>query len=115
MLRNRTAAKSPGRRSVIVAVCEAADTGSESKLGQVLREAQLANVTIYTVGLSTTAAELRAPPKQSRPPQTGPPHTSPLPPIPGTTQTPTTEQQRYGKTERTPPAGWLGQHDGNAA
>src|SRR5712692_5152983 len=114
MLRNRTAAKSPGRRSVIVAVCEAADTGSESKLGQVLREAQLANVTIYTVGLSTTAAELRAPPKQSGPPQIGPPGTFPLPPIPGTAQTPTTEQQRYGNIDLMALAVWVVQHAANA-
>jgi len=92
LLRNRP----PNRRRVIVALAEAADTGSENKLGQVLREAQLANVTIYTVGLSTTAAELRAPPRQTAPPSATPPGTFGLPPIPGTPQTPSTEQQRYG-------------------
>jgi VWFA-related protein len=104
----------PERRRVILAVSEAVDTGSENKLGQVLREAQLANVTIYTVGLSTTAAELRAPPKQSGPPQISPPGTFPLPPQPGTPQTPTTEQQRYGNIDLMALAVWIVQHAGNA-
>src|SRR6266849_2297715 len=95
LLRSRPAS----RRRVIVALSEAADTGSESQLGQVLREAQLSNITIYTVGLSTTAAELRAPPKQAGPPQISPPGTFPLPPMPGTPQTPTSEQQRYGNID----------------
>ena len=47
-LRNRPA----GRRRVIVTVAEAVDTGSEEKLGEILREAQLANITVYAVGLS---------------------------------------------------------------
>ena len=42
------------RRRVIVALAEGEDTGSEAKLGQVLREAELSNVVIYTVGLSST-------------------------------------------------------------
>jgi VWFA-related protein len=110
MLRSRPA----NRRRVIVAVSEAADTGSESKLGQVMREAQLANVTIYTVGLSTTAAELRAPPKQAAPPQISPPGTFPLPPMPGTPQTPTTEQQRYGNIDLLALVAWMVQRAANA-
>ena len=110
LLRNR-----PGhRRRVIVAVSEAVDTGSESKLGQVLREAQLANITVYTVGLSTTAAELRAPPKQAGPPQISPPGTFPLPPQPGTPQTPTSEQQRHGNIDLLALAVWVVQHASNA-
>ncbi len=104
----------PDRRRVIVAVSEAVDTGSENKLGQVLREAQLANITIYAVGLSTTAAELRAPPKKSGPPQISPPGTFPLPPQPGTPQTPTTEQQRYGNIDLMALAVWIVQHAANA-
>src|SRR6267378_2745298 len=46
---------------------QATDAGSEAKLGEVLRQAQLANVTIYSVGLSTTRAELQAKPKDTRP------------------------------------------------
>ncbi len=113
ILRNRPAPGKPARRRVILAVAEAADTGSETKLGEVLREAQLANITIYTVGLSTTAAELRAPPKQSGPPQISPPGTFPLPPMPGTPQTPTTEQQRYGNIDLMALAAWIVQHAAN--
>ncbi len=111
LLRSRPA----NRRRVIVAVAEAVDTGSETKLGEVLREAQLTNVTIYSVGLSTTAAELRAPPKQTGPPQISPPGTFPLPPIPGTPQTPTTEQQRYGNVDLLALVAWLVQRAANAA
>ncbi len=104
----------PSRRRVIVALAEAADTGSENKLGQVLREAQLANVTIYTVGLSTTAAELRAPPKQTAPPSATPPGTFGLPPVPGTPQTPTSEQQRHGNIDLMGMVIWILQKAANA-
>lgn len=87
------------RRRVIVAVAEAADTGSETKLGAVLREAQLNNITIYTVGLSTTAAMLRSEPRDYNPPSATPPGTFGRPPIPGTVQTPTTEAQRSGNID----------------
>lgn len=88
MLRQRPT----NRRRVIVCIAEAIDTGSEEKLGAVLRQAQLANATIYTVGLSTTAAELRASPRQTAPPQVGPPGTFPEPPLPGRPQTPSMQQ-----------------------
>lgn len=102
------------RRRVMVVVSEAADTGSEEKLGEVLREAQLANVTIYTVGLSSTAAELRGPAKSGAPPAVTPPGTFPMPPQPGTPQTPTTEQQRYGNIDLLNAAIWIVQHAANA-
>lgn len=82
------------RRRVIIAVTEASDTGSETQLGQVLRDAQLNNITIYTVGLSTTAAALRKKPEPKRPVSPTPEGTFGRPPIPGTPQTPTSEQQR---------------------
>jgi VWFA-related protein len=110
LLRNRPSS----RRRVIVAVSEAVDSGSETKLGQVLREAQLANVTIYAVGLSTTAAELRNPPKQSGPHPISPPGTFPLPPMPGTPQTPTSEQQRYGNIDLLALVVWMVQRAANA-
>jgi VWFA-related protein len=50
------------RRRIMLVVGESQDTGSESRLGEVLRQAQLANVTIYSVGLSTAMADLRAKP-----------------------------------------------------
>ena len=84
------------RRRVIIAIGEAVDTGSEEKLGEVLRAAQLANVTIYTVGLSSTAAEWRGQPKQAAAPSITPPGTFPTSPTPGTVQTPDTDAARYG-------------------
>lgn len=95
-----------GRRRVILALSEAVDTGSDKKLGEVLHAAQRANVTIYSVGLSTTAAELRAPPRKVAPEIT-PPGTFGRPPIPGTPQTPTTEAQRDASIDFYALAVWL--------
>jgi len=106
MLENRPAA----RRRVIITVAEAVDSGSEEKLGQVLRDAQLANITIYSVGLSTTAAEMRGEQKSGAPPSATPPGTFGLPPIPGTPQTPTTEEQRSGNIDVMALAIWVVQH-----
>jgi Ca-activated chloride channel homolog len=50
------------RRRIMVVVGESQDTGSESRLGEVLRQAQLANVTIYSIGLSSAMADLRKKP-----------------------------------------------------
>jgi VWFA-related protein len=97
------------RRRVILVVAEAEDSGSETKLGEVLRAAELANVTIYSVGLSTTAAELRGKPKDL-PPSPFPEGTFPRPGIPGQPQTPTTEAQRRGNINFTELAIWLLQH-----
>src|SRR5271154_6570954 len=44
-------AENPGRRRLLLIMSESVDVGSEAKLGEVLRKAQLANVTIYSVGL----------------------------------------------------------------
>jgi VWFA-related protein len=98
-----------GRRRVVVVMSEALDTGSESKLGIVLRRAQLTNVAIYAVGLSTTRAELGAEPRNTTP-EISPPGTFPQPPVPGTVQTPTTEQQRYGGADLLAAAMWLVTH-----
>jgi VWFA-related protein len=99
----------PGRRRVLMILSEATDAGSDAKLGEVLRNAQLANVTIYSVGLSTTRAELQARPKDTRP-QLTPPGTFPLPPQPGTPQTPTSEANRYGNIDILAAAVWAVQH-----
>jgi VWFA-related protein len=60
MLSSRPAptATQPGRRRVILVLAESDDKGSKSKLGPVLRQAQLENVTIWSVGLSTVHATL---------------------------------------------------------
>jgi VWFA-related protein len=107
--RPQATADNPGRRRVLMILSEATDDGSGAKLGEVLRQAQLANVTIYSVGLSTTSAELRAKPKDTRP-QITPPGTFPLPPLPGTAQTPTNEENRYGNIDLMAAAVWAVQH-----
>lgn len=84
------------RRRVLITMAEAVDNGSENKLGQVLREAQLANITIYSIGLSTTVAELREKPRQQAQAPITPPGTFAGPPMPGTIQTPSTEAARTG-------------------
>ena len=80
----------PVQRRIMVVLGEAQDTGSENRLGEVLRSAQLANVTIYAIGLSTAMADLRAPPP---PPDTPnyPPGTFPVPVPPGKAPTPANE------------------------
>ena len=106
MLKNRP----PARRRVIITVAEALDSGSEEKLGQVLRDAQLENITIYSVGLSTTAAEARGQQKSGSPPSATPPGVFGQPGIPGTPQTPTTEEQRSGNIDVMALAAWVVQH-----
>jgi VWFA-related protein len=96
----------PGRRRVLLILSEAVDEGSHKTLGEVLRQAQLGNVTVYGAGLSTTLAELRSKPK---PPQgTGLP-VGTLPPPPGVPDTPTLEENRAG-VDLTAAAVWIVQH-----
>src|SRR3984893_16974299 len=102
-------AETPGRRRVMLILSEATDVGSETKLGAVLRQAQLSNVTIYSVGLSTTMAELKAPPKDTTP-QVTPPGTFGRPPFPGTVQTPGTDAALYGGGDLMAVAVWAVQH-----
>jgi VWFA-related protein len=101
MLEERPAA----RRRIMVVMAEAQDDGSDKKLGEVLRKAQLANVTIYSIGLSTTMADLRAKPRETVP-RYGPPGTYPLPTPPGHPQTPELEAQMAG-VDFTPLIIWL--------
>lgn len=103
------------RRRVLILIAEATDTGSQATLGEVLREAQLANVVIYSVGLSTTAAELRKDPQDARGPVSiTPPGTFGRPPIPGTVQTPTSEQQRSGNIDLMALLKYIVEHAQNA-
>ncbi len=80
------------QRRILVVLGEAQDTGSESTLGEVLRSAQLGNVTIYSIGLSTAMADLRAK-KEPVDHSLGPPGTYPIPTPPGKPQTPDLERQ----------------------
>jgi VWFA-related protein len=89
-------ATSTGRRRVLLVISEAGDQGSEAKLGELLRRAQLENVTIYSVGISATRAALQKKPEYKRPVQPTPEGTFGSPPAPGTVQTPTTEDNKYG-------------------
>jgi VWFA-related protein len=95
------------RRRILVVVGEAQDSGSESKLGEVLRQAQLANVTIYTISLSTAMADLRAKPNPYQGPQMGPPGTYPVPLPPGVAQTPDNEAAMQGNIDLLALAVWL--------
>jgi VWFA-related protein len=106
--RPQETAEKPGRRRVLLILSEAMDGGSEKKLGEVLRQAQLANVTIYSVGLSTTRAELQAKPK---PPQRPNLPVGSVPPPPGVPATPTYEDNyRYGNIDLMAAAVWAVQH-----
>ncbi len=82
-----------GHRRVMLVLAEAHDTGSEKKLGEVLRRAQLENITIYAVGISSTRADLKKKPNYTPPPSATPEGTFGMPAPPGTVQTPTTEEQ----------------------
>ena len=97
------------RRRILVVIAEAQDSGSENKLGEVLRQAQLANVAIYTIGLSTTMADLRAKPNPYQGPQLGPTGTYPVPVGPGRAQTPDNETiaQGQGNVDLLALAVWL--------
>ena len=85
-----------GKRRVMLVLSEAHDSGSEEKLGEVLRRAQLANVAIYTVGISGAKADLKRNPDDNykKPPRVTPEGTYSVPPPPGTVETPTTEMQQ---------------------
>ncbi len=96
------------RRRVILALAEPVDTGSETRLGEVLRAAQLENVAIYSAGLSTTAAELRAEARQN--PSAYPPGISPMPGPPGIPQTPSTMQIENTSADLGAAAVWAIQH-----
>lgn len=106
--RPQATAEKPGRRRVMLILSEAVDDGSEKKLGEVLRQAQLANVTVYSVGLSTTRAELQAKPK---PPQRPNLPVGSVPPPPGVPATPTNEDYyRYGGADLMAAVVWVVQH-----
>ena len=96
----------PGRRRVMFLMSEGTDIGSASKFGEVLRQAQLSNVTIYSVGLSTTRAELQAQPRDTTPHPT-PPGTYGAPPFPGTPQALESDSARYGSGDLSQVIAWV--------
>jgi VWFA-related protein len=112
MLSNRPPAtpREPGHRLVLLVISESDDKESEAKLGEVLRKAQLANVTIYSVGISSTRAALQKKPEYKRPLSATPEGTFGQPPIPGSVQTPTTEAERTGNIDLLALAVWAVTH-----
>jgi VWFA-related protein len=102
ILRNRPAS----RRKVIITLAESTDTGCEIKLAQVVRQLQLDNITVYSVGLSFTAAEVHGPEKQAVAPLATSPGTFGLPAFPGSAQTPWGMQQYAGNMNMMPAASW---------
>jgi VWFA-related protein len=102
--------RSSSRRRVIVLLAEDADCGSEEKLARVISEAQLADITIFSVGLSSTEAEARGPQMQAAPLSATPPGIFALPPAPGTVQTPTTEALRSGNIDLGGLGVWVVKH-----
>jgi VWFA-related protein len=99
----------PGRRRVMLILSEATDVGSGTQFGEVLRQAQLANITIYSVGLSTTRAMSQAEPRDTTP-QVTPPGVFGTPPMPGTVQTPDTQAARLGSGDLTQAIVWAVKH-----
>lgn len=112
MLSNRGLATltEPSHRRVLLVVSESDDQESQAKLGEVLRKAQLANVTIYSVGISATRAALQKKPDLKRPLSATPEGTFGAPAAPGTVQTPTTEAQRAGTIDLLALAVWAVTH-----
>ena len=99
-----------GHRRVMVVVAEAHDEGSEKKLGEVLREAQLQNITVYSVGLSNTRALLQKKSDNPRPTRATPEGTFGMPPPPGTVQTPSNDASQPQGGDLLALAVWLVQH-----
>jgi len=85
----------PGRR-VLLVISEALDSGSESKLGEVLRQAQLQNITIFSIGLSSIRGELQSKPRDNAPVPIAPPGISTLPGPPGTVPIPSNTEPPSG-------------------
>lgn len=88
MLRNRP----PDRRRVLLLIAEKRDRGSELRAREALTETQFANVSIYSVDISTIVAALTDKGMPPRPPSI-PPEAQHLPG--GYPATPTTVDQNY--------------------
>ena len=80
-----------GRRRVVLVISEPLDQGSRTPLGVPLRVAQLNDITVYTISLSSLEADLRRRPEET------PVKPSPYPPgvftRPGTPGQPQTDRK----------------------
>lgn len=76
------------RRRVMLVIGEAQEHGSTHKLGEILQQAQVANISIYAIGLSSTVADLRADSANNSMSQSSPfpPGVQPVPSTPGMPQ-----------------------------
>ena len=99
-----------GKRRVMLVIGEAHDKGSEEKLGEVLREAQLANITIYAVGISGLRAELTKKPNPQPVPKATPDGIMGMPGPPGTVQTPDNDPSVAGGPNLIGLAVWVVTH-----
>ena len=90
------AADIPTTRRILMILAEAVDVGSSTKLSEVLRQAQLANITIYSVGLSTTRSAIDSKPEGDTRLRTHPTGTMGLPGPPGSIHTPDTDDAMSG-------------------
>ena len=94
-------------RRVMVIVGESQDIASDTKLGLVLRDAQLANIAIYAIGPSSSTADLRF---GEKPPNRGikyPPGVFSGPTRPGAMQIPGNGGSPGGTLDLAPVAIWL--------
>jgi VWFA-related protein len=90
------AADIPTTRRILMILAEAVDVGSSTKLSEVLRQAQLANITIYCVGLSTTRSMAESKSQGDDRQRTHPPGTMGLPGPPGSIHTPDQDDSMSG-------------------
>jgi VWFA-related protein len=86
----------PTTRRVLMIVAEAVDVGSTSNLADVLKQAELANITIYSVGLSTIRSMAQAEAQNGNGMRTNPPGTIGRPVPPGAIDTPDTRDAMNG-------------------
>lgn len=88
-------------RKVIVLISENRNNGSETHLGEALRDAELSDVLIYPIRLSTAKAKIMQP--QEKQPNPFPPGVSPMPMPPGVVSTPNTQAQAHVEVVNTLP------------
>jgi len=96
-----------GYRRVMLIVGESQDIASDAKLGLVLRDAQLANITIYAIGPSSSTADLRFGAKPPNREIKYPPGVFSGPTRPGAMQLPGNGRSPGGTLDLMPAAIWL--------
>jgi VWFA-related protein len=99
-----------GKRRVMLVIGEGHDSGSEDKLGEVLRRAQVSNVTIYTVGISGAKSDLLSRAKPQPLPRATPDGIMGMPGPPGTVQTPDNDASANGGIDLLALAVWAVTH-----